>query len=76
MQERQLANELYNVLYSNNHSLILLDGDEFVKVKSTEFNSKNHGREARLSLAMKYARLCKLISGARNNSYHFYHITL
>ena len=58
-----LANELYNVLYSNNHSLILLDGDELRKVfQSTEFNSKNHGREARLSLAMKYARLCKLIS--------------
>ena len=40
-----------------------LDGDELRKVfGAAEITKKNYGREARLRLAMKYARLCKLIS--------------
>ena len=44
-------------------TVVTLDGDELRKIFGVvEPNKKNYGREARLSLAMSYARLCKMIS--------------
>jgi adenylylsulfate kinase len=42
---------------------IFLDGDELREVfAATVINNANHGREARLNLAMQYSRLCKTLS--------------
>lgn len=44
-------------------AVVLLDGDELREVfGATATNSQNHGREARLALAMQYAHLCRVIA--------------
>ena len=45
------------------HSVVLLDGDELRAVFGAESSGvANHGREARLALAMQYARLCRTLA--------------
>ena len=54
-----LAKEVVKILRSRRIQVILLDGDNLRDVFGTEIvNQDNHSREARLSLAMKYSRLC------------------
>ena len=50
-------------LRNNGETVIYLDGDQLREVFGSVDNSKeNHGREARLSLAMQYAHLCHVIA--------------
>lgn len=43
--------------------MVLLDGDQLRDVLgAVEAKALNHGREARLALAMRYAKLCQLIA--------------
>ena len=58
-----LAHGIAEKLRIAGKTVVTLDGDELRKVfGAAEITKKNYGREARLRLAMKYARLCKLIS--------------
>lgn len=58
-----LAHGIAEKLRIAGKTVVTLDGDELRKVfEVVEPNEKNHGREARLSLAKSYARLCKMIS--------------
>jgi adenylylsulfate kinase len=58
-----LAREFVARLRQQGHSVVLLDGDELREVfGAVTANSKNHGREGRLALAMQYAHLCKVIA--------------
>jgi len=44
------------------HVTVMLDGDVLREVfGAVAINSENHGREARLALAMQYARLCNIL---------------
>ena len=54
-----LANEVVKNLRSRNIHAILLDGDKLREIFDIEtVNQINHSREARISLAMSYSRLC------------------
>ncbi len=58
-----LAYEVVNRLRLNGKSVVMLDGDELRYVfDATVSNAQNHGREARKSLAMQYAQLCRLLA--------------
>jgi adenylylsulfate kinase len=58
-----LAAEVCKILRNNSEPVICLDGDQLREVFDAVDNSKvNHGRGARLSLAMQYAHLCHIIS--------------
>ncbi len=58
-----LSKLFYNLLKSKNLPVILLDGDDLREIFGRASNSvDNHNREARMELAMKYSRLCKLLS--------------
>ncbi|WP_454863081.1 adenylyl-sulfate kinase [Pseudomonas hormoni] len=58
-----LAVEFVAGLRSHGHSVVMLDGDELRDVfGATAANSRNHGREGRLALAMQYAHLCRVIA--------------
>ncbi len=58
-----LASRLVSHIRKSGESVVLLDGDELRKVFGQETNSPiNYSREARLSLAMRYSHLCKLIA--------------
>lgn len=58
-----LAGELINLLRSKGEAAVLLDGDQLRDVLgAVEAKAHNHGREARLALAMRYAKLCQLIA--------------
>lgn len=58
-----LASALTSSLRCSHQNIILLDGDELRHVfKVTDSNASNHSREARLSIAFQYSRLCKLLS--------------
>ena len=58
-----LAKEVSQNLISRDLPVILLDGDELREVFGLAIaNAQNHGREARLALAMQYASLCKVIA--------------
>lgn len=58
-----LANEVANKLRIAGVKFVMLDGDEMREVfGNVKENSANHGRIARLELAMQYAKLCRLIS--------------
>jgi adenylylsulfate kinase len=58
-----LAVELVKELRLTGHPVIFFDGEELRGVLGTaEYSTANHGREVRLALAMKYARLCKLVA--------------
>ena len=58
-----LAKEVANRLRNAGEKIVMLDGDEMRGVfGNVKENSANHGRAARIDLAMQYAKLCKLIS--------------
>jgi dolichol-phosphate mannosyltransferase len=58
-----LAKEVANKLQNAREKIVMLDGDEMREVfGNVKENSANHGRTARLELAMQYAKLCRLIA--------------
>jgi len=58
-----LAREVAIRLRTVSSSIVMLDGDELREVFGTaEINLQNHAREVRLTLAMQYARLCKILT--------------
>jgi adenylylsulfate kinase len=58
-----LAHETVARLRANGEAVVLLDGDELREVfDATVENKENHGREGRLTLAMQYAHLCRVIA--------------
>jgi adenylylsulfate kinase len=58
-----LAVELTQKLRALGDAVVMLDGDELRQVfGAVATNTQNHGREARLALAMQYAQLCRVIA--------------
>jgi adenylylsulfate kinase-like enzyme len=58
-----LGKELVARLRSAGEVVVMLDGDELREVfGAVTINSRNHGREGRLALAMQYAQLCRVIA--------------
>ncbi|MDS4013422.1 MAG: adenylyl-sulfate kinase [Candidatus Accumulibacter sp.] len=58
-----LAHEVTGRLRATGKSVVMLDGDELREVfGAAAANASNHGREGRLSLAMQYAHLCRVIA--------------
>lgn len=57
-----LAYEIASRLRTNGRSVVFLDGDDLREVFGATSNESDHGRERRLSLAMQYAHLCRIIS--------------
>jgi adenylylsulfate kinase-like enzyme len=58
-----LALEVVRRLKENTANVVMLDGDELREVfGAVAPNTQNHGRDARLALAMQYAHLCKVIA--------------
>ncbi len=58
-----LALEVFSRLRASGNPVVLLDGDELREVfGAVAVNAENHGREARLALAMQYAHLCRVIA--------------
>jgi adenylylsulfate kinase-like enzyme len=58
-----LALATVNLMRKRGLAAVLFDGDELREVfGATESSRDNHGRDARLQLAMKYARLCRLVA--------------
>jgi len=59
-----LANELASELRGRGIPVVLLDGDELREVFADPMGNNNeHHRDARLALAYRYARLCRLLEG-------------
>lgn len=57
------AHEVVGKLREQCKSVVSLDGDELREVfGAVAANADNHGREGRLTLAMQYARLCRVIA--------------
>ena len=57
-----LASHLVELLRARGETVVFLDGDELREVfGATSANVENHGREARLALAMQYAKLCRVL---------------
>ena len=58
------ATNLVNKIRSRGGAPILLDGDELREALGVAQNSaKHHGRAARVDLAFRYSKLCKLLAG-------------
>ena len=58
-----LAREMVARIRADGKAVVFLDGDELREVfGAVAANAQNHSREGRLSLAMQYANLCRLIS--------------
>ena len=58
-----LATEVAKRLREAGNTIVVLDGDELRAVfGATAATAKNHGREGRLVLALRYAHLCKMIA--------------
>ncbi len=58
-----LAHQVVSNFNSLRVPTVLLDGDELRDVIGANYpTAQNHGREARLALAMQYAKLCRLIA--------------
>lgn len=58
-----LAVEFVKKMHKKNESVVMLDGDELREVfGATATNAYNYGREGRLSLALRYAYLCRVIA--------------
>lgn len=57
-----LAHEVATRLRKSGRSVILLDGDDLREVFGATSNKADHGREKRLSLAMQYAHLSRIIA--------------
>ncbi|MBF0179868.1 MAG: adenylyl-sulfate kinase [Magnetococcales bacterium] len=59
-----LAREVTGRLRAMGRPVLLLDGDELREVfGAVAANTANHGREGRLALALRYARLCRVLAG-------------
>jgi adenylylsulfate kinase-like enzyme len=59
-----LARLLTLQLRTQGMAVVMLDGDELRDVFGASIpNTQNHSRQGRLTLALKYARLCLLIAG-------------
>jgi len=59
-----LSCEVAARLRANGRNIVRLDGDELREVfGAVATNTKNHGREGRLALAMQYAHLCRFLAG-------------
>lgn len=59
-----LAQATIGLIRARGLPVVLFDGDELRKIfDATENTEKNHSRDARLALAMKYAKLCRLVAG-------------
>ena len=54
-----LCSLLVDELRERGHSVIMLDGDVLREVMDMQ---RGHGRDVRLALAMRYSRLCRLLS--------------
>lgn len=58
-----LAQQVATRLRASGESVVMLDGDELREVfGAVAANAQNHGRPARLLLAMQYAHLCRVIA--------------
>ena len=58
-----LASEMARRLRASGKAVVVLDGDELRDVFGAVLASKeNHGRTARLALAMRYAHLCQVVA--------------
>lgn len=58
-----LAQQVVTRLRASGESVVMLDGDELREVfGAVAANAQNHGRPARLLLAMQYAHLCRVIA--------------
>ena len=58
-----LASEVVSRLRQRAENVLMLDGDELREILgAVAANAQNHGREARLALAMRYAHLCRVIA--------------
>lgn len=58
-----LAHEVVARLRVVGEAVVMLDGDELREVfGAVAANAQNHGREGRLTLAMQYAHLCRVIA--------------
>ena len=58
-----LASHLVELLRARGGNIVFLDGDDLREVfGATVASAENHGREARLALAMQYAKLCQVLS--------------
>lgn len=58
-----LAREVTARLRANGDAVVMLDGDELREVfGAVAANVQNHGRQARLALAMQYSYLCHVIA--------------
>lgn len=58
-----LAQEVCQRLRHRNQNLVLFDGDELREIFDTShINGRRYGRDARLALAFKYARLCRVVA--------------
>ena len=58
-----LARKVCEILRNSGEIVVCLDGDQLREIFNAADNSKiNHGREARLSLAMQYSHLCHIIA--------------
>ena len=58
-----LARKVCEILRNSGEIVVFLDGDQLREIFNAADNSKiNHGREARLSLAMQYSHLCHIIA--------------
>jgi adenylylsulfate kinase len=58
-----LARKVVERLRAREKSVVMLDGDELREVfGAVAINANNHGRKARLALALQYAHLCRLLA--------------
>ena len=58
-----LASHLVELQRARGETIVFLDGDELREVFGVTVASvENHSREARLALAMQYAKLCRVLS--------------
>lgn len=59
----QLAGVLAARLRARGEGVVVLDGDELREVfGAVDEGERNHGREARLALALRYAGLCRILA--------------
>ena len=58
-----IASALVPMLETKGRHVVMLDGDELREVfNAVESNKEHHSREGRLTLAMQYSKLCKLLA--------------
>lgn len=58
-----LARATVDLIRARGLPVVLFDGDELRDIFDATGNSKaNHGRDARLALAMKYTKLCRMVA--------------